>query len=79
MEIHDQITVYKGSLPRRVAKTCQPVGANFSRPVLIFGQSTRKNCAIMSNAHITCTIAHRVNSSQNCTTNTIVVSTGATT
>ena len=65
----------------RVAKTCQPcqpVGANFSRSVLIFGQSTRKNCAIMSNAHITCTIAHRANSSQNCTTNTIVVSTGAT-
>ena len=30
----------------RVAKTCQPcqpVGANFSRPVLIFGQSTQKN------------------------------------
>ena len=29
----------------RVAKTCQPcqpVGANFSRPVLIFGQSTEK-------------------------------------
>ena len=29
----------------RVAKTCQPcqpAGANFSRPVLIFGQSTRK-------------------------------------
>ena len=29
--------------PTRVAKTCQPVGANFSRPVLIFGQSTQKN------------------------------------
>jgi len=31
----------------RVAKTCQPcqpVGANFSRPVLIFGQGTLKNC-----------------------------------
>ena len=26
----------------RVAKTCQLVGANFSRLVLIFGQSTRK-------------------------------------
>ena len=32
----------------RVAKTCQPcqpVGANFSRPVLIFGLSTQKNCS----------------------------------
>ena len=31
----------------RVAKTCQPcqpVGANFSRPVLNFAQGSRKNC-----------------------------------
>ena len=47
----------RGELDYRVAKTCQPcqpVGANFSRPVLIFGQK----CSIMTNAHITCAIAH---------------------
>ena len=45
----------------RVSKTCRPwrpVSANFLWPVLIFGKSTRKNCAIMSLAHITYTIAH---------------------
>ena len=65
----------------RVAKTCQPcqlVGANFSRPVLIFGHSTRTNCAIMSNAHITCTIA-QFQALVLPATNTIVASTGATT
>ena len=45
----------------RVSKTCRPwrpVSANFLWPVLIFGKSMRKNCAIMSMAHITYTIAH---------------------
>ena len=42
----------------RVAKTCRPcrpVGANF-------GEKHAKNCAIMSIAHITYTIAHSANS-----------------
>ena len=53
-----ETTSWLQPVQHRVAKTCQPcqpVGANFSRLVLIFGQITRKNCA-MSNAHITCTI-----------------------
>ena len=28
----------------KTVQPCQPVGANFSRPVLIFGQGTQKNC-----------------------------------
>ena len=40
-------------VPCRVAKTCQPcqpVGAYFSRPVLFFGQGTRKKTVSSTNA-----------------------------
>ena len=55
--IHYSLAPNENESPKepRVAKTCKQVGANFSRPMLIFGQSTRKNCAIMHHAHINCT------------------------
>ena len=35
-------------LETRVAKTCQPAGANFPQLLLIFGQSTRKTMPLCS-------------------------------
>ena len=53
----------------RVAKTCRPcrpVGANFFKLVLIFGQSMQTTVPL-PNAHITYTIAHWANITVNCT------------